>query len=345
MNSEPPDFETYSRSEEFRRFLERQLEFVDKILSKSEEAIHARPMLASMSFVEECIVGPDDKPPPDYLEQEWFGRILAISTRWYSKRYGKDLLKSPDHFTPAVVSVFGTPFRVSVPSLPTAPGKESGTAVVYFAREVLNHEEPLDWVVPRLDLAGHSDQVASEVRQHVRTICNLTRKMEWGLMFAVLERGKPSDQCQSVLGHFEKGVADICAGRHGSAVWEFHLAAEKVLKVFLAQRRISPIPRTHDLADLIQRALENGLPPTKDFKVQLMPNDAEAIQHRYSELPEPSLPRIMEIYETALQLVGHVAGALDHHDIGQRDVVYLRALPWHPSRKKDSKAPTETTDV
>ena len=39
MNSDAKDMETYLGSQEFQRFLERQLEFFDEMLSKSEEAV------------------------------------------------------------------------------------------------------------------------------------------------------------------------------------------------------------------------------------------------------------------------------------------------------------------
>jgi hypothetical protein len=339
-NSGAKDLETYCNSAEFQRFLERQLEFIDENLSKSEQAVHARPILASMLFVENCIIGPDDKPPPGYLEHAWFGRICELTTRWYRKRFGRELLESPKAITAAVVSFFGTVFPVSVPSFPTVPGEETGTSVVFFAKEVLSHEEPLDWIVPRPDLSGLSNEVAEDVRNRVRTICNLTRKIEWGLSFALLGPGQLSDQCASIQGHFEKGVADICAGRRGAAIWDFHLAVEISLKLFLAQRGVSPIPHTHDLADLMQRASENGLPSTCHIKVNVVPSHTDAIKHRYSAIPQPPLHKTIEIYETALQLVGHVADALDHHDIALREVVYLKALPWHPSRKQTSKSQT-----
>jgi HEPN domain-containing protein len=207
---------------------------------------------------------------------------------------------------------------------------------VYFAKEVLGHEDPFDWIVPRPDLTGLGDAVAADVRQRVRTISNLTRRMNWGLSFASLAPGHLRDQCASIQGHVEKGVADICAGRYGAAVWEFHLAVEISLKLFLAQCGVSPIPHTHDLPGLIQHALDHDLPSIGHIAVNVLPSHNDAIRHRYSEISEPSLHTTMEIYETALRLVGHVGHSLEHHELSLREAVYLKALPWHPSRKQVS---------
>jgi HEPN domain-containing protein len=337
MNNDQKNLEALCDSEEFRHFLEQQLKFIDEILSRLGRRVSERPMMASMYFVEHCIVDSDKRPPPDYLEQEWFGRILEITTGWYRDRFGAGLLEIPDSFTGAVVSLFGTAFQVRIPNFPTLPGEKSGTVVVFFAQEVLGHEEPLDWVVPRPKLSGLSHEVAEEVLRHVRTVCNLTRKIDWGLTFALLATGQLRDQAQSILGHFEKGAADICGGRHGAAMWEFHLAVEISLKLFLGQRGVSPIPHTHELPVLVQLASSNGLPPTDPIILTELPTHTDAIKYRYSEIEEPPLHKAIEIYQAALRLVGHVADNLDHDKVlSPRKCVYLQALPWHPSRKSDS---------
>ncbi|HET6323847.1 MAG TPA: HEPN domain-containing protein [Planctomycetaceae bacterium] len=334
MNEETSSIELYCKSQEFEEFLHEQLEIIDPMLCRSEEPIHGRPMTAAMFFVENCFVSSDGSPLPEYLEEEWFGHILLITTRWYRARFGDELLAFPPKSTLALILLSGTALQVRIPSVPKKPGKKSGILQLFFARDVLDHENPLDWVIPCPDLEGMRLEVANEFRAHLQKICSLTRRIDWGLTWAGFKTDEHSQLCRSVQGHLEKAITDICAGRRGTGIWEIHLAIEKALKVYLLQRTMSDAPHTHDIIQLLELAQASGLGEVDPNALSQLPCADDAIKHRYSEVREPSLHRMVEIYESAIGVVATVADCLEHHPfVLKHESLYIRALPWHPSRK------------
>ena len=244
------------------------------------------------------------------------------------------MLQTPESTINAVVLLFGTPFPLNIPMLPSVPGKEPWIKQLHFARDVLDHENPVEWIVPRPDVCAISDEKRIHVLTQVTEICNLNRRAYWELAFLTAKTDQIQKLHASIDGHLESGASGICNKHFGNAIWDLHLALEKVLKIFLAQHGCSDFPHTLNNFKLIELSCKRGLTPLDGIRFDLMPSSEDAIKHRYGEIEAPSLTEIFEVYKVTLAAIGHVATELDHHEFGRRDHVYIRALPWAPIRKK-----------
>src|SRR5438067_1566564 len=103
---------------EFRDFIHSQLEILDARLIAAHQPVHSRPMLAAMQFVTGCVarIG-DEEVGDDFLLRDWFGDILAVTTKWYRSRYGDELLETPGDKIQGVVAAFGTALDLRIPRI------------------------------------------------------------------------------------------------------------------------------------------------------------------------------------------------------------------------------------
>lgn len=319
---------------EFRDFIQSQLEVLDAKLSQLNEPIHGRPMLAAMLFVEECIVSINgEEVGDDFPLKDYFGDILAITTQWYRIRYGKELLKTPPDTIRGVVSAFGTPLSLQIPRIPKFDTPNPAMMRIVFADGVLDEENPMEWLTPAPDFGDSNSMATNVLREDVTRISSALRQIYRRILAADFTSPEEQSLASSVEGHLEKSATDIESRRHGSAVWEIHLCVEKILKVYLRQAGAN-VPRSHNIARLITEAEQKGLPSCGHLNLQQLPPDGDAIRHRYEEIPSPTLEEIMKIYDVAIHVTAHIAGALKQSSFAVNKEFYIQALPWHPKWKQ-----------
>lgn len=200
-----------------------------------------------------------------------------------------------------------------------------------FADGVLAEEDPTKWITPTPSIGVLNGN--TELRKQVVRIANALRQVYHRLLVADLISSDARELALSIQGHLEKAAGDIQSGQHGAAVWELHLSIEKALKVFLRQTGES-IPQSHDLTKLVADAEQVGLPLCSQLNLQQLPHHSDAIKHRYAELAAPTFERIMEIYDIALHVTVHIAGAFKQSAFANHKEFYIKALSWHPKWKQ-----------
>tara|TARA_R110002111_G_scaffold262878_1_gene342634 strand:- start:26453 stop:27454 length:1002 start_codon:yes stop_codon:yes gene_type:complete len=320
---------------EFRDFIHSQLVILDAMLIEANEPVHGRPMRASMLFVTECIVSINDEEiDDDFLLQDYFGDILAVTTQWYRIRYGSELLKTPSDNIHGVVAAFGTPLSLQIPRIPEFGTPKTAVKRMVFADGVLDEENPMEWVTPAPDFGDFKTEATRALREDVTRVSSALRQVYRRILVADFSSSEERNLASSVEGHLEKSAADIESSRYGAAVWEIHLCVEKILKVFLRQTG-AYVPHSHDVSKLVTAAEEAGLPSCGHLNLHQLPPDGDAIRHRYEELPSPTFKEIMEIYDVAIHVTAHVAGALKQSSFAENKEFYIKALPWHPKWKKN----------
>ncbi len=319
--------------------MEHWLELIDRDLAAQSEPVHGRPLLASMHFVEHAVVSVEGGTLDDYLTQQWFGSIVRQITEWYRERYGVKALEFPETTSPAVIQIHDTPFEVRIPINPTRPGERPGTSVIHFVSHLLDDEDPIMWIEspPNLDSLG--DAQIERLRENLVNICTLTRSIHNGLSGATFGRQSNRALASSAPIHLERGVKGILsakAGERSISVWEFHLAVEKLLKLYLLQRDVSP-PNTHDLVKLSGLTEKSGMPFIGD-KLKILPSHHDAIRNRYGEISAPRLVDLFEEYHTVLEILSKIVAALERGGLlTDHSKVVIQALPWHPSRTDEEE--------
>ncbi len=311
---------------------------IDESLSNAGEPIHSRPMLAAMTFVKYFVLSVGEEiVDSSFLNKSWFGHFVALSTRWYEERYGSPILAQPDQRVEGVVLIAGVPMPLFIPRVPSWPSSHPAMLNISFTSQIMDHENPCDWVTPVVDFSGIQEVDRQRTISGTCTTARLLRKICHGLMLSDLTSEQLRTQAETIESHLENGARFIRNRQFGVAIWEVHLAIEKSLKVFLIQAASATIPKTHNIRELFQMAHSNGLPIASNVDICALPTAAEAIGYRYSEIPEPNVKDVMSIYAAALRLIAHVASNLTrnaHCNQITEKQLFIQALSWHPKWKQ-----------
>lgn len=166
----------------------------------------------------------------------------------------------------------------------------------------------------------------------------MTRCAVNGIGWAPLPSETHQQLAAGISVHLDRAVVGVCDATGPTAeiaIWELHLAVEKALKVFLAQKSIA-VPNTHDLTRLRSLAKGGGLSTDAGRGIDNLPTHREANAHRYGEVPAPTPGYLMSAYLQALEVISRIARELDHGWISDHATIHIQALPWHPSRAGQS---------
>jgi len=315
-------------------FLALQLPDFDHMLAALQVKLQQRPLKAASMVVEHCIVQVKGDTKEHYFDKPWFGIIYRATERWYEERYGRALRSSQSKVVHGVVSVFNTPFELAVPLTVREEVQPDGAFWVGFPNSVLPGERVLDWIgnPPNLEKLTLSEREAVSVdvvriAQHLRATCV-------NLMTADYPDCRSQKLSQSIVLHLEKGAKDIVRDPRGLvsiAIWEFHLAAEKAIKVYLLQKGINP-PRTHNLDDLNCLSGAGTESVASKRLVSKLPAGAMAIRYRYGEAESPDFAGTIEIYLAALELIDHYTRGLTRRFTFNNARFLLKAPPWMEMR-------------
>ena len=262
--------------------------------------------------------------------RDWIGR----ARKWYVEKYGESHLKGTSDDGVAMLALFETPFELRFPLTLTWPARSKGLTALHFPRKVLRREDSLNFLVSPPNLERLSPEERKSLRRRVSRVVGQARALLVDTMFADVGREGGAALAGGIRISLEKGVRDVChsgSDRHSDAVWEFNFAAEKALKAFLWQKS-RPVPRTHDVRDLVRMAVGKGLAPPARSWLEQFPTGKDAVRYRYGELGVPSTRSVMTLYGVALSLSAHCARALKR-TISVMDpgaVLYLRS-PWDPT--------------
>jgi hypothetical protein len=186
------------------------IELLDKGLA--DEPVHRHPLQVAMQLVSEEIIkvsGPATED--DYFVQDWFGLLVAICTNWYLRRYGDELLRIPETTVAAGVLIFGTFFKVEVPTNPTRPGSKNGTVDLHFTSHLLEDEDPKDWIVTPPNLTELSYEDSADLAARLKAACDRTRSIVNGLAGSAL-----NDDVQplaySITTHIDNAISSFIRG-------------------------------------------------------------------------------------------------------------------------------------
>lgn len=170
------------------------------------------------------------------------------------------------------------------------------------------------------------------MRRKVSLVAGRLRKLHSYAMFAKVGEEDGRALATGIRTSLERGATDICSldpDRLSSAVWELNFAAEKALKTFLWQKS-RPVPRTHDVRELLAIAERRRLPRPPKAWVEWFPTGEDAVKHRYGELGIPPLQGVTELYRVTLSLAAHVAEEFEKtfSFVAPGGVVYVKGL-WN----------------
>lgn len=314
---------------ELEQVLAEELVWIDEVLAEQGVAPARRVLPAAVLFVSECVKDIKGGSKDGYLDQPWFRTIYKDVEAWYAERFGKPRRRSGASTATALVLIFQTPFKLSLPLSYTTVEREGETAWVHFPDRVHADEQVLNWIVAPPNLNGLRSEERSSLRQVVAAIAGDTRALHIELTTADLD-ASVRRLAAGILSHLEKACDDICSlepPRLSLALWELHLAVEKSFKVFLYQRTGSA-SKIHPVGELCRAAEAAGLPPVDPSIVSGLTDAKDANRHRYGEIEPPSVKHAYDVYRRSVTVGLHCARALQRQYTLRDARILVRKPPW-----------------
>jgi hypothetical protein len=313
------------------------LEAIDVVLAGQDIHIQQRPLLATVTFVEHCVVevstdGGRTRTKPEaegnFLHEPWFGRIYTAVETWYRTRYGNALDNPAGRTINGVVLVFQTPFRIRIPTTVTTTGKPGETIWLMFPDNILEHEDALRWIDNPPNLEPMSLAQRQEVRETVIVVASTLRRIRVLLMGATGRERRFQGFYQGVVLHLES-AAELLLRAKGEttqkAYWELQMACESVFKALLLQKTGS-FPETHDLFCLFDRAVVHGLSIDRK-RLGSIPRWQEMANLRYAQGTRTNVAECYECYRTVLDIIAGVAEATHGIRVGAARFE-IAIAPW-----------------
>ena len=271
-----------------------------------------RPLQGALAFVKDCVNEVQGGTLEAPIGQAWFDAIHYEALRWYAERYGDAMRCDSDGDARGLVVVGGAPIALLFQLTVSRPGSQPHTTRLSFPDSVRDDEDVTGFIDGRFTIGAFPEAEQRLIRERISDVASRTRRINRGLRFANLdETGRAFvSRAMWALRHGVESITANSPERLGLAVWELNLVGELSIKTFLTQREVA-FPKTHVVRDLYERGCAAGLPGLEDtVVVDVFPKKEQAIQHRYGEVPPPSLRTAVALYDAALAMALHCASHL-----------------------------------
>lgn len=279
------------------------LPLIDATLSAQEIRVSIRPFRAAVIFVEDFVleVSGDDKT--NYPAKPWFAILYHYVDEWYREQYGAAFKADKSGFAIGVVLVREIPVEVQVPLTRLRVETPGESSWVFFPVEVEKDEEPLEWLVSPPTLERLLADEKSKLGARTVTVASSLRSLQMNLMGIEPRDEQVTGLLDGVLAEFETSARNILrndtSGR-GSALWALQMATERILKAF-AKHKMNSFREIHNLFELFDDMAEYLSGINRDL-LKKLPRDKQAVTDRYGLGGTPSLPEMIDAYNSALEL-------------------------------------------
>lgn len=302
---------------------------IDEILSEARIPIFDRYMRAGLIFVDIAISGSSFDTKDELVKSEAFYKgIVPLVNDWYFAKYGELARNPKDKVYSGIVSPYGQPVLIKIPSTTSRVEVPGETAWLTFPDQLHESESLEDMIQTPLILDKMSLAEKEVLLAEFGDIVSKTRLVNLNLMSANELDEEAKNMAHGIWSHFEKAILDILSFQDQIAsigCWELHLAIEKTLKVYLKQAEGKKY-YGHDLSKLAERVRGRNLGIDLSI-IESLPSDKDAIQLRYSELIS-GVYDVVGYYKNALDLCATVTSKLKRKYKFNNAAFLLKMASW-----------------
>jgi hypothetical protein len=309
--------------------IDKHMPFIDELLQESKIPIFHRFMRAASIFVDVATTDPSYGSKEELLKSEaFFEGIIPLINDWYWEKYG-ELAKYPnDKVFSGIISPYGQPVLIKIPSTTSRVEVPNETAWLTFPDCLQESESLTDMAQTPLVLDKLPLNEKEMLFLEFNNVVSMTRSINLNIMSASELDAETANMAKGVWSHFEKAIVDILSFQSQQAsigCWELHLAIEKTLKVYLKQAD-GKRHYGHNLNALGVKAAVYS--PDIDLSIiKSLPSDKDAIQLRYSELVK-SVDDTLDYYKKALALVAFLSRKLSRKYKFNNASFLIKMVPW-----------------
>ncbi len=322
-------------NQQFREILYPYLELFERRFADEGIAPSVRPIQAAFLFSEYAITAIEGEDKSDY-DHPWFAFVYGEVEDWYRNRYGDAFLNASSDKLDGLVLIFNHPYRIEIPATTLGDREPPDKVWMKFPGALEPSEDPFAWVVgpPKFDSMSSAERQTTE--NDLRIAVNCSRRLYLNLMSADIANDESCAFSKGLLGHLSKAIDDICRlslSSRCAAVWEFHMAMEKLIKMVIQDCGDDP-PRIHPIADLVGIAERLGVSRVSDDILKRIPSSDTAIAYRYNQTPPPSLEYVRAHYHNTLEFIVHYSSQLKRQYRFEDAKFLIRAPPWLDGRAR-----------
>jgi hypothetical protein len=306
---------------------------IDNSLVQQEISIPLRPLIAAMTFVEECMVkiGSDENPTEDYMNKPFFKEIVKITYAWYRQKYGDAMdLYQRERCASWVIVISGSIFNMSIPLYASQKTDKRNQRIVYFPASLLDFEDALDFIVSLSNLDLIDSNEIGIIRKKAEDIVNKIRKVTRDVACAETSGSFTNENVTAMLDDLEKAVNEISRNslisQSTTPYWEMQMALERMLKLIITQQGDTP-SRIHNLDSLYQHAIQKGMKPTRS-PYSSLPVLKNAVSYRYGEGISPSHSQVVSDLDTVLDVLYSLSSELKSRKGTIHSGSILLEAPW-----------------
>jgi HEPN domain-containing protein len=318
-------------NEQLKELIEMQLEMVDDWYAEQGISVNQRLLKATILIAGNCISSESTPESTNVVDKPWFPVVFELVEYWYKDRYGEDYFNQDNReFRSGIVTIYNNPFEVRIPLTIFKPEEVGKTVWITFPNEVLDEEEPLDWIQNKPNLNRLNDDQLDCLEKDIIEVSSSIRNIHMGLISADFTEPPNTTLAGSIQTHLSHAATNILQSRTEDlslSFWECHLAVEKVIKLYLRQKNLSP-PNTHDLNKLRRLTEQHIQSGVLDEQFSRLVSDKDAIKYRYGEHEDVTLAHAIGNYRDTLKIVEFFAEALNRkRDLNNLSML-VKILPW-----------------
>jgi len=317
-----------SSNDNLRRFLRPTLEVIDEELASRGMPVFRRPLEAACFVVRHVLVSVEGESDKDnFLEKPWFAVIYAETHKWYRRRYGP-LLRATDETVSGLLVIRGSPHILNIP-LTVSERQENGVLKLTFPIKVSKDEKLSGWLTPRISKRGLG-VLSARLGARMERLASGLRAIAVNTRFHGVKNAVTKQMASAVLEHLNRAAQSASSENNGGnsiALWDLHLACEKVVKAYLSQEGIS-FPRSHDLLALNNLVKDPALLRRAGSIVRRFPNHQEVMRHRYLEAAAIRVTKFQIFYWIAIRVCLVYSSYLKGQLMFNGASFFLKRPPW-----------------
>jgi HEPN domain-containing protein len=276
---------------------------IDAVLASRNDKLSLRPVKAAVIFVEHYIAKIENENKDDLFDKPWFVAFLNYIDDWYRERYRDSYDSSSTNFK-GLVFLHSYPFLLDFPISKYVDEGDKDTCSLYFLSDYCEHDDWKSYVQQAPNLNTLSEHEHEKLKSDVVLEIGMHRNAFHN--YAMMDDQNLADKSsyEYVRKHLENAILNICSSVGGSfniAIWDLHLALEKLLKLIIEQEK-GDYPKHHNLNKLLTYSTIKNNEKIECLLSQF-PNHKEVIDMRYGKPEVTDIEQVRAYYTTTVQLI------------------------------------------
>ncbi len=306
-----------------QKFINDWIPLFDEVYTQKQIKVPDRPFKATIAFINKAILEVRNTTKDKLKGPPLFGYFYRHVYLWYKDHYGDALNRSTeDDYLTTYIIIRKLPYGLKIPKTLREDHTDNTAKWLVFPNEIMEYEVIWEWIINKPNMMSFKDEEMNKLEKIIRKRVNLLRNSYTNSITTNLYNKSIERMQTDIFTHLRNFSSEMVLNFNkglSNALWELHLAMEKVLKIYLLQNKIA-YNKVHDLDYLFKlTSLKNK---RIDRFITNFPQWKDAIKYRYGELVEINMNKVNKYYDGALETINYLIEMFDR-DLKMRNGKFL----------------------